>query len=315
MLDFTEAYNKNPEKNDWNFKILEEPVIGSISGKPIDGYKRLYREDTGCHLGFHRNSYTVIHNDTVVESIIDAVKSSNLSSDYRVKIDSHQNGKKLKGEIIFDDIILQPQKDDTIKFRISFFNSYDGSWAFQQQVDGIRLVCTNGMTMADTIAKTWAKHTQHVNIEGSAAKIVSGYESFKNQKPVYDLYRRTKICMHDAEIFYTKYLVQDYKTKTTLNNSHNKKQLENLLKQTEIEFNQLGRNQWAAFNAMTHWSSHTDMLKNPVVAERNRNQKVAAAIQTVHWKNLGDGPSYAQEPSPYKAITAKPYTTRWNKPS
>ena len=66
----------------------------------------------------------------------------------------------MRGRFLFNDLVIEPDVGDVIKHEILFYNSYDGSWAFQQTSRGHRLWCKNGCTNAMTVANTWAKQHQ-----------------------------------------------------------------------------------------------------------------------------------------------------------
>jgi hypothetical protein len=121
MLDF--------QSNSYNFPVEEQPVY-TQEGELIPDHKCIVRTDTGKTLGLHGSRYRMIPHDDVVNSILDGVKASNLTSDYEVNVDIIEDGRKLRGEIIFPDLVQQPAVGDYVQFRVSFFNSYDGSWSF-----------------------------------------------------------------------------------------------------------------------------------------------------------------------------------------
>ena len=70
MLDFT---------NDYDFNILELPLIPQGMTTPVDGWKLLVREDTGEHLHVHKASYKVLPHADVVQATEDALKAVNIS--------------------------------------------------------------------------------------------------------------------------------------------------------------------------------------------------------------------------------------------
>ena len=130
---------------DWDFPVERQDIFDG-RGEVIDGHKAVVRTDTNDVLGVHGSRYTIVSNSDVVNSIDDAIRKANISKDVSVKISSIEGGRKMRGEILFNDLTDEPSVGDYVKFRISFFNSYDGSWAFTQAADGLRLFCLNGCT-------------------------------------------------------------------------------------------------------------------------------------------------------------------------
>jgi len=268
MLDF--------QSNSYDFPVEEQPVF-TQDGELIPDHKCIVRTDTGKTLGLHGSRYRIISHDDVVNSILDGVKSSNLTSDYEVNVDVIEGGRKLRGEIIFPDLVQQPAVNDYVQFRVSFFNSYDGSWAFSQQANGLRLWCLNGCTTADAIAKSRFKHTASVNVDGSAAKIIGGAEHFMGRSQVWQSWMQTRLNNDQVEQFFRSTICKVV-TKQKQVMKTNEKQLENLLIGWDREKVDLGWNKWALYNCLTHWATHTNDLKSPQIARYNREIAISNAM-------------------------------------
>lgn len=268
MLDF--------QSNSYDFPVEEQPVF-TQDGELIPDHKCIVRTDTGKTLGLHGSRYRMISHDDVVNSILDGVKASNLTSDYEVNVDVIEGGRKLRGEIIFPDLVQQPAVNDYVQFRVSFFNSYDGSWAFSQQANGLRLWCLNGCTTADAIAKSRFKHTASVNVDGSAAKIIGGAEHFMGRSQVWQSWMQTRLNNDQVEQFFRSTICKVV-TKQKQVAKTNEKQLENLISGWDREKVDLGWNKWALYNCLTHWATHTNDLKSPQIARYNREIAISNAM-------------------------------------
>ena len=268
MLDF--------QSNSYNFPVEEQPVF-TQDGELIPDHKCIVRTDTGKTLGLHGSRYRMIPHDDVVNSIVDGVKASNLTSDYEVSVDVIEGGRKLRGEIIFPDLVQQPAVGDYVQFRVSFFNSYDGSWSFSQQANGLRLWCLNGCTTADAIAKSRFKHTASVNVDGSAAKIIGGAEHFMGRSKQWQSWMQTRLNNDQVEQFFRSTICKVV-TKQQQVIKTNEKQLENLISGWDREKVDLGWNKWALYNCLTHWATHTNDLKSPQIARYNREIAISNAM-------------------------------------
>jgi len=271
-------------RNGYEFPVETQPIFDSL-GNEIPDQKCVMRTDTNTVLGVHGSRYQIIKHDDVVSSLMDAVKTSNISRDYTTNFSVIEDGRKLRGEILFNDLTVQPKVGDYVKFRISFFNSYDGSWAFSQSADGLRLWCLNGCTTANKTASSKFKHTQSVNIEGSAAKMIFGLETFMNQPHIWRDWMTSVVTDDMAETFFKATIAKSF-TNQVQNQKTNEKQLEKLLGIWCNESDQLGDNKWALYNAMTYWSSHTKELKNPEVTRRNREDAISKAMQHKLWEDI-----------------------------
>jgi len=269
---------------DWDFPVETQPIFDKL-GQPIQGNQAVVRTDTNEVLGVHGSRYHIVTHDDVVNSILDATKAANLSSDWSLKTFIADGGRKLRGEILFNDLTVQPAVGDFVKFRVSFFNSYDGSWSFQQSADGLRLFCLNGCTHAIPAARSKFKHTQSINVDGSADKMALGMHTFMEQRHVWRDWMNVQVSDEMAELFFKTTLAKA-PSHQKLAMKTNDKQLERLLGIWHDERSQLGSNKWALYNCMTYWASHTSDLKNPEVARRNREDAITAAMNHKKWINI-----------------------------
>ena len=279
MLDFN--------SEDYNFPVELQPVF-TEEGNEIQNHKCVVRTDTGDTLGLHGNQYRIIPHDDVVNSIIDGVNAANLSTDYEVNVSVIDNGRKIRGEIVFGDIIQQPSVGDIIKYRISFFNSYDGSWAFAQQANALRLWCLNGCTTPDLIARSRFKHTASVDVLGSADKVISGADHFMNRAEEWQSWMKSQLNDDQAENFFRSTLCK-VTTKQKQVEKTNERQLENLISGWQDEIRLLGRNKWALYNCLTSWATHTNDLRAPHVARYNREAAISNAMRHNLWTSMKEG--------------------------
>jgi hypothetical protein len=279
MLDFN--------SQDYSFPVEVQPVF-TEEGNEIPNHKCIVRTDTGDTLGLHGSQYRMIPHDDVVNSIIDGVSAANLSTDYEVKVDVIDNGRKIRGEIVFGDIIQQPSVGDIIKYRISFFNSYDGSWAFAQRANALRLFCLNGCTTPDLIASSRFKHTASVDVLGSADKVISGADHFMNRAEEWQSWMKSQLNDDQAESFFRSTLCK-VTTKQKQVEKTNERQLENLLSGWQTETAALGRNKWALYNCLTSWATHTNDLRAPQVARYNREAAISNAMRHNLWTSMNEG--------------------------
>ena len=270
--------------NDWDFPVEMEPCL-DMRGNEIPKLRNLIRSDTGESLGTHKSKYKMITHSDAVNSIMDSIQESKISTDYELKSHTADNGAKMRLEVLFNDIKLKdPEVNSYIQYRVQAYNSYDGSWAFQQSAEGIRLWCLNGCTTPDTVSKTWAKHTKHVSVDSSAQKITDGVEMFLNNKGVWEAYRSTPVTNEQVEHLFKK---------TVCNVQHrashdkfNDRQLQNLMGTWDNERSQLGNNQWALYNCLTSWATHTEDAKSPENAKRQRESAIIKAMKHKAWLEL-----------------------------
>ena len=270
--------------DDFDFEVKSRPIFNS-KGEEIDGYQSIERIDNGVSLGIHKSRYKLVPYSNIVESTLDAVKASNVSKDYSLKTMVTDGGAKLRGEILFNDLVTEPAVGDYVKFRISFFSSYDGSWAFELSADALRLWCTNGCATAHAAARTKMRHMSSLSIEAATSKINLALDNFMNQPELWNRWRKEAIDTKTAEKFLGNTIAK-LPSHITSKSKVNETQLEKLMVQWGREHRELGQNKWALYNTMTYWSSHTEGYSNPEVTRRNRELDVINAIKSKDWEEL-----------------------------
>ena len=271
--------------NEWDFPVELMPTPNAVTGNPEPDAFQVVRTDTNTVLGHHGSRYKLVPHDDVVNSIMDAVKESKITTDYKEPtISVFENGRKMRGEIVFPDLVVEPQLDDFIQARIVFTNSYDQSWSFFQSVDALRLWCMNGCTTPHAVARSRYKHTTFLNVDGSAAKIKEGIKHFHTRKDEWQVWMKRKISDDWVELFFKKTVAKGFTRQSV--DTVNNKQMENLLRIWDNEKKQLGNNQWALYNCLTYWATHTQDARTPHVQRHNREQEIAKAMTSNHWKSL-----------------------------
>lgn len=268
---------------DWDFPVETQQVFDQF-GNAIPDTTCVMRTDNNTVLGVHGSRYKMVRNETIIQSVIDSITEANISRDYDLKIITAEGGRKMRGEILFRDLTVEPKVGDYVHFRVSFFNSYDASWSFQANAEGLRLFCLNGCTRPEATTRNKFKHTQSINVEGTANKIANGLQTFMESPDLWRNWMGVFVSQDMAEQFFKHTLAKQFTRQSDLKT--NEKQLESLLAIWDDEVRQLGSNKWALYNAMTYWASHTGSLKNPEVARRNREDAIARTMLSNHWTNI-----------------------------
>lgn len=272
--------------NSWNFDTSWQTIF-TESGSKIDSHRALMNDRTDQILAVHGNGYHVISHDDVVNSTYDAVKKADITNDYNFKITDYDNGRKLKIDIIFPDLIVEPVVGDHIRFQTQVFNSYDASWSLSQQAKAFRLWCMNGCTTPNTISHQRTKHTKNgsLGLDLSADLMRQGVRQFFNDKNMWTEYTKQPMTWNTVEDFFKKNLVRTSR-RYRQHDEFNKRQLENLLSIHHDQVNHLGHNAWAAYNTMTQWATHTGDCAVPENAQRQRSDAVAKAMRSDTWRTL-----------------------------
>lgn len=245
-VDMLPLSTKSPFGGGFNFDDVPEAMAMAV-----------VNTDTGKPLGIHTNSYKLVSHEEVYHAVIDAVEESNISKDFKVNFGTMRTGAQFRGEVIFDDLVIEPVKDDIIKYRLRFWNSYDGSLSIGIMCDGLRLWCLNGCTTPDTIAGYRAKHTSNINIKAMGKSIGHSLDMFHNNRDVYKLMADTHLSYAEMEhnlMNFCRYTTASGKVRL------NMKRYTEVKECIDNNIKLLGDNLWALYNGLTQWATHT---RNP----------------------------------------------------
>ena len=253
---------------------------------PSSMQRAIVRTDTGDVLGTHGGAYQMIRHGEVVDKMEQAARNSDrLSRDYTHTQQVFENGAKLRGTIAFNDLVIEPQVGDYIKFHVDYTNSYDGAWSIMIKAEGYRLWCSNGCASPKALSFNRNKHTSGFSLAGTQAKIDNAITGFFDSQGIWQKYATQSVMPIEAETF-LKATICKRSTNTT-QVKVNESKLEKLMGYYRNESAKLGKTKWALYNALTYWSSHAEDANHPHRAEILRHSEVSKAIQTSRWDGLG----------------------------
>jgi hypothetical protein len=269
----------------WDFPVREMPLPHPTNqGQTIDGLKAIMNANTDEVLHVAGSGYTVLHNSHVVDALSASIKSANVSSDCQFSVKTADGGKKLVCEVLYPDVTIEPKKGDFTQFRVRAYNSYDGKWPFSEECDGLRCFCDNGMVSPMMIAAQRLRHTNSINIEGVTNRIVQNFELFQTQSDLWARMMKTKVDKSACLQFFKTRVINNQGKATK--ESYSLKQFARLSDQLDYEFQLHGPTQWALYNCLTFWSTHTGEYANPAVTTRTREKQVREAMKSGAWNQL-----------------------------
>jgi len=277
-------------QDDWRFPVEELPLVAMKNDTKKyfidkDRYKAIVRTDTNEVLGVHSGKYNMVKHNDIVENIMEGVALADISKDYDHSIKVYENGSKLKGSFVFNDLVQKdPEVNDIIRFKVDYMNSYDGMWSIMINAYGERLWCLNGCTSPESVTREKNKHTAGFNVQASADQIKMALEVFFNDRERWDAWRATKVNNDQVQKVFEKTLAKP--TTPTLTNKVNWKQLTRLMDNYRQEVNVLGNSKWAAYNAATDWASHPENVPNPHRVIVRRQDAVQKMLNNKLWETI-----------------------------
>ena len=172
-------------------------------------------------------------------------------------------------------------------------NSGDGSWPFTIEAAVNRGVCANGQVLLDPWATYTAQHTRSLNPLHGAAKIAQCISTLDREKERWAAWKEQSIS--DMEAFKIFAKASKFKVDPTMSLQEifsSKTWLNGRTKDIKFLWNQyinkevpaLGSNEWAVYNAMTHWSTHAEgntksSIKNIASTRIDRRESIRKACK------------------------------------
>tara|TARA_R110002124_G_scaffold160564_1_gene327811 strand:- start:209 stop:1198 length:990 start_codon:yes stop_codon:yes gene_type:complete len=280
---------------------------------PLNDAVTVLRTDTNEVIGRPRSDkYKVINPKILFDRHAEKLLKSNLpTKNLEVTDWSFDNGAKSLRTTKFNDLDFQIGGGDTVKARQDIFTSLDLSWRFQVFNGGYRSLCENTCVFGgEKLYHQKKKHTKGISVESILTKLDKSLEQFYNNKDEMLKWRDSKVSDEQvAKLFadtVCKKPLADLKKKADPNFiAINQKLFDYLMYRYWEEVGSLGKNLWAVYNALTHWSTHTDaewerendkgvlvLLKtsrgtsNPNLVATRRQDAVREVLSSDEWKKL-----------------------------
>ena len=176
------------------------------------------------------------------------------------------DGSKMILQYTLPEFTVDLGNGDETRFQILFYNSYDGSWSFTVRAGAIRLACLNGQVSVDDISMFKAKHTPSINPDHARRKMVLAIQQFHAEGERWARWKEQSVTNREALRTFADAagckFVHENNDMTLMElfqhkNVYSNRSLMYMWNQyTNHEQPKLGSNEWAVYNALTHWSTH-----------------------------------------------------------
>jgi hypothetical protein len=243
-LHISESY---PLDSSLNWDIISAPVF-SESGQPVPGFQLLSNSETGEPIAVHRNSYTPVSNERLVNMVNKMLDMSNFSLQ---GFHTYNGGAKVMAYLKNNN----PKKfggHDANDFMI-LGNSHDGSSAFFSGMTNYIFRCKNMFAQHHQQNKIW--HTK--NADAELRSLEKTHDLYYNEVTgVYEMADRMADTILNAQDYAkgVQYIfdlpnLEDLPTVT-------KNRLNSLNTCIIREAADLGNNAFALFNGVTRYTTH-----------------------------------------------------------
>jgi len=194
--------------------------------------------------------------------------------------------------ITLPEYTIETAKGDASVFQITGRTSFNGVWAVVLQIGAVRMLCVNGQVFIDNFSMYKAKHTISMSTEHAQRKLAAALNSYQHEAERWKHWTQNSITNREA---FNVFAVAA-KCRFVLGNPqlsvtelmaepevYRNRALQYMWNQyTTDEQKVLGSTHWAAYNAMTHWSTHAPAAKktaegNILAIKAKRTDLVRAA--------------------------------------
>ena len=288
----------NPQQR---YLDLLEPIAGlpTISSSPVkfvnsfgqlitDPDRRVITTDTADEvINVVKKDFTFENNQP--EDIVRLSEATLLQSGINLKgVTRHcqvaPNGSKMFIQYTIPEHTIDLGNGDETKFQILFYNSYDGTWCFTVRAGAIRMACLNGQVHANDLSMFKSKHTPSINPDHARRKMVEAIKTFEAEGERWSRWKEQSVtnrhafeCFADAagcKFVLSSETMSIYELLEHKSVYTNRSLMYMWNQYTTHEQKYLGSNEWAIYNALTHWSTHA-----PAGRKTNVNSELATTVR------------------------------------
>lgn len=271
-----------------NFKSIDFPIhmeqMVTKSGIESDRYA-IVRDDTHEIIGINTKDYSPKPYANTMQMVNKALTDSGVDTKKAIVKDILlDNGGSLIREVRIPSISFQvTDPQDMLEFRMRVQTSYDGSRAFRILGGSFRLWCKNGAgNFIGAMLRTKRLHTKSLDVSAEGSRILTAIDGFRDMKPVFDRYAKSKVTMDQAVDIFRKTIAHEPKPGKP--DHFNSTVADRLIEQYNQDSKQMGGNLWSAFNTATHWASHGAGSKRDADAiSIEREPMVQAMVASKPW--------------------------------
>ena len=242
-----------------SWEVIERPLFSNF--QPVKGYKALFRSDNDQLLHIAKSTYTPTTNDRFLETVD---KLSNITGFPIERFDEVQGGKKVMAFLKCTDPISVGGY--AFKDYLMVGNSHDGSTGFFVGNSNIMIRCANRFTKQFRNLQVYHTKNHDIKID----ELSNSFDDFNKQREkFYDRFseyvdfeiveeHKDKLVNLIAEVS-----IEEQKDHSLIS-TRKRNIISNIHESIQIETSALGNNIFGLFNGITHYTSHTKKVKEPV---------------------------------------------------
>jgi len=267
LIKNVESVEVEEVKNLFAWDVVENPIyLGN--GQRVQNHKAISRSDNGAVLNVCKDSYTPTTNEQFSEFVYNLSKITGYEL---AKFQEFQDGAKVIAFLDAPETFLNGWKFQNL---LAVGNAHDSSKAFFVANTSVMIRCTNQFTKLSNNADMKAFHTtgnagqlrqieRSIHQYGHQQKALNqNFERLNSQPATEERLEDFLRHMFDLENDFS------FEAEENKVSSRKSNQIIDLVEAIEIEANDLGQTDFALFNGVTRWTTHT----------RNQKQKTFGNI-------------------------------------
>lgn len=249
-------------------------------GQPMTSSKKVvFRTDTGAELGVHSKGYKAVPPKVMIDQARAIILRSELNTDgIQETIKTSHSGSRTFVKYDLPSHTYETPDGDTAALSLLAITSTDSSWPFMISVAAVQRACTNLQVFTSgEVAVFKSKHTSNLDIEHGSRTIVKALETFENERELWAKMVNTHISIRQAFLMFAEAAGCKDKVLEIMEAfpNHGGTQILAEFKRSNTAMQYLwdvyatyrkrfGDTQWAAYNALTDWSTHAGVSRGSV---------------------------------------------------
>jgi len=285
-----------------NSAMIEEPVL-------MPNYSALQNQYSGDILDVAPigRSYKLEPHDQLFAKQAHLLELSDLPlGDVSVVDRLYEGGLRAHRTIHFNDLQTTiGDSSDLVRCRMDIFNSVDKSWCFQIFSGAYRDLCRNTLVFGgEKSYHQKAKHTKNLSVEAMITKAGGSLDMWTSQRDQMRAWQGSRL----SDEQFANILKESICAKTGraanagIDTGVNERLMNALLYLFDKEKPELGGTMWAAYNALTHWATHTNETVTNLETgkeyqtgkktakvydvQRKRNEQVKQVLNSAAWLSV-----------------------------
>lgn len=247
--------------------------LDEITGLNSMGLQAVCRTDASGQasiIAVHGRHYRLVDNMSLLTAFETAIDNSNIDrTGMTVKDALAYEGGRMLRTYRFPAHTIDIAANDPVHLQLQVINSYDGSCRFSAMLGAFRQVCSNGLVIGETLLNMQQKHTQALDVDHIARELIVAADTFADQGRQWMRWNKAPIDEDQAEVVISNMNVSE-------------KQQEVIMDIFRTQRPQHGYTVWSLFNALTWWSSHTEVKpsseSNASALQLTREARVRAVL-------------------------------------